>query len=51
MALARQYTYGVIDQTTLARRYGLSQSQDSKAIRNGRRWIALLAAIARAQEE
>ncbi len=51
MAIAREYTYGVIDQTTLATRYGLSQSQASKAIRNGRRWIALLAAIERAQEE
>jgi hypothetical protein len=50
MAIARQYTYGVIDQATLARRHGLSQSQTSKAIRNGRRWIALLAAIERAKE-
>ncbi len=47
--LARRY--GVTDQTTLARRYGLSQSQASKAIRNGRRWIALLAAIERAEAE
>ncbi len=51
MALARAYRYGVTDQATLARRHGLSQSQASKAIRNGRRWIALLAAIERAQEE
>ncbi len=51
MALAREYRYGVTDQTTLARRHGLSQSQTSKAIRNGRRWIALLAAIERARQE
>ncbi len=51
MALAREYRYGVTDQATLARRYGLSQSQASKAIRNGRRWIALLAAIERARQE